>query len=67
MTIDLLDECCHPFPLRLRISTARLWRCEVCAPIDELAERLQKTIGRDLTDDERRRHDVPEAILATKE
>lgn len=46
--------------------TARLWRCEVCRPIDELAAQLQRTIGRDLTDDERLRFGVPEWVSATK-
>ncbi len=46
--------------------TARLWRCEVCRPIVELAAELQKTIGRDLTDEERRRYGVPEAFLTTR-
>ncbi len=44
---------------------AQLWRCEVCRPIEELAAALRKTIGRDLTDDERRRYGVPDSILAT--
>jgi len=48
-------------------NTARLWRCEVCRPIDEIAAKLRKTIGRDLTDDERRRYGVPDSVLATKE
>lgn len=46
--------------------TARLWRCEVCRPVDELAAQLQKTIGRDLTDEERRRFGVPDWLPATK-
>lgn len=46
--------------------TARLWRCEVCRPIDELAVQLQKAIGRDLTDDERRRFGVPDRVPASK-
>ncbi|NGZ10216.1 MAG: hypothetical protein CV088_12645 [Nitrospira sp. LK70] len=47
--------------------TARLWRCEACRPINELAAELRKTIGRDLTDDERRRYGVPDATMSTKE
>jgi hypothetical protein len=47
--------------------TARLWRCEVCRPVDEIAAELRKTIGRDLTDGERRRYGVPDSVLATKE
>ncbi len=47
--------------------TARLWRCVVCRPIDEIAAKLRKTIGRDLTDDERRRYGVADLNLATKE
>jgi len=66
MTIDLLDECYRPFPSRRRISTARLWRCEVCRPIDEIAAELRKTIGRDLTDDKRCRYGLSESVLATK-
>ena len=46
--------------------TARLWRCMVCGPVDELAAQLQKAIGRDLTEDERRRYGVPDWVSATK-
>ncbi len=46
--------------------TARLWRCKVCRPVDELAADLRKTIGRDLTDEERLRYGVPEELFATK-
>ena len=49
-----------------RDKTARLWRCEVCRPIEELAEQLRKTIGRDLTDEERRRYGVPDWVPGTK-
>ena len=44
----------------------RLWRCEVCRPIEGLAADLQKAIGRDLTDDERRRFGVPDFVPGTK-
>jgi WD40 repeat protein len=40
--------------------TARLWRCVICRPVDELAAALRKTIGRELTDTEQRRFGVPE-------
>jgi WD40 repeat protein len=50
-----------------RDQTARLWRCEVCRPIDEIAAKLRKTIGRDLTDHERRRYGVADLNLTTKE
>lgn len=46
--------------------TLRLWRCEVCRPVEELAAKLQKTIGRDLTDEERLRYGVPDEFFATK-
>lgn len=45
--------------------TARLWGCESCAPIEEMAVRLKKSIGRDLTDEERRRYGVPDEVPAT--
>lgn len=32
-----------------RDQTARLWRCEVCRPIEELAVELKRAVGRDLT------------------
>lgn len=47
--------------------TARLWRCVMCRPIDELAMELKRAVGRDLTDEERRRYGVPDWILATKQ
>ncbi|MBX3326495.1 MAG: hypothetical protein U0223_06775 [Nitrospira sp.] len=47
--------------------TARLWPCEVCRPIDEIATRLHKAIGRDLTDEERRQYGVPDWVQAAKE
>ena len=46
--------------------TARLWRCTMCRPVDELAAELQEAIGRDLTDEERRRFDVPGTDFAEK-
>jgi len=45
--------------------TARLWRCEVCRPIEELATQLRKAIGRDLTAEERRRFGVPDSLPGT--
>ncbi|MCG7755883.1 MAG: hypothetical protein LZF63_04400 [Nitrosomonas sp.] len=38
--------------------TARLWPCDICRPIDEIAAELQRRIGRDLTEEERRRFGV---------
>ena len=46
--------------------TARLWRCVVCRPVDELAAELQKAIGRELSDEERRRFGVPELAFIAK-
>ena len=42
--------------------TARLWKCEVCRPVEEIAADLAKTVGRDLTDEERRRFGVPSSV-----
>jgi len=47
--------------------TAHLWRCDVCRPVDEIAAQLKKAIGRDLTDEERRRFGVPKSLFETKE
>jgi len=46
--------------------TARLWRCVVCGPIEEIAAKLQRAVGRELTEDERQRFGVPEALFAEK-
>ncbi|MDF0665310.1 MAG: hypothetical protein P0119_04450 [Nitrospira sp.] len=54
------------FLSRLCFKTARLWRCVICRPVDELATELQKAIGRELTDTERRRFGVPEALLTKR-
>ena len=34
---------------------ARLWRCEVCRPVNEIAAELTNAIGRPLSDEEERR------------
>jgi hypothetical protein len=46
-----------------RDDTARLWPCEICRPVDEMAAELAKTVGRELTDEERRRFGVPKALF----
>ncbi len=43
-------------------NTARLWFCNVCRPIDEIAAELKHRVGRDLTDEERRRFGVADII-----
>ena len=43
-----------------RDSTARLWSCDVCRPIEEIAAELKRRVGRNLTDEERRRFGVPD-------
>ena len=39
-------------------NTARLWRCDICRPVDEIAAELEKAIGRGLTAEEQRRFGV---------
>lgn len=46
--------------------TARLWSCQSCRPVEALAAQLEKTIGWDLTKEERRRFGVPDWVPATK-
>ena len=46
--------------------TVRLWKCDVCRPVDEIAEELAKAVGRELTEEERRRFGVPETMLDKK-
>lgn len=46
--------------------TARLWSCEVCSPIEEIATELAKKVGRELTPEERRRFGVPDSPLFEK-
>ncbi|QOJ23232.1 MAG: WD40 repeat domain-containing protein [Gammaproteobacteria bacterium] len=41
---------------------ARLWSCDVCRPIEEIAAELKRRVGRDLTDEERRRFGVADII-----
>jgi multidrug efflux pump subunit AcrA (membrane-fusion protein) len=45
------------------LEAARLWRCEVCRPVDDIAAELQRAVGRELTEDERQRFGVPEALF----
>jgi WD40 repeat protein len=42
--------------------TARLWKCDVCRPVGEIAAELAKAVGRHLTEEERRRFGVPAAL-----
>jgi hypothetical protein len=46
--------------------TSRLWQCEVCAPIEEIAAALARKVGRGLTAEERRRFGVPDESLLAK-
>ncbi len=43
-----------------RDETARLWSCDVCRPVAEIAAELSKAVGRELTEAERRQFGVPE-------
>ena len=43
--------------------TARLWACNVCRSIDEIAAELKRRVGRDLTEEERRRFGVVDIIV----
>jgi WD40 repeat protein len=43
--------------------TARLWACDVCGTVDEIAADLARRVGRELTAEERRRFGVPEDLF----
>ena len=43
--------------------TAMLWRCDICRPVDEIAIELEKAVGRELTDEERRRFGMKDSTL----
>ncbi|MBX3616565.1 ATP-binding protein [Nitrosomonas sp.] len=42
--------------------TVHLWSRDVCRPIDEIAAELKRRVGRDLTDEERRRFGVADRV-----
>ncbi|SBT05819.1 WD-40 repeat protein [Candidatus Accumulibacter aalborgensis] len=42
--------------------TVRFWRCDECRPIDEIAAEVAARVGRDLTEQERRRLGVPDSL-----
>ena len=45
-----------------RDGTAQIWSCDVCRPIEEIAAELKRRVGRDLTEGERQRFGVMDAI-----
>lgn len=47
--------------------TARLWRCDVCAPVDDaMVQALRRWVGRPLDNDERLRFGLTDAMPASR-
>ena len=43
-------------------NTARLWACEECRPIDEIATDLAARVGISLTPEQRRQYGIPDNL-----